>query len=92
MLQGTIHLLLPRKGLGFIDGPSGEVMFDWSVVQGMDLRELTAGMPVEFDVVASPGGPRAERVRPLEIARVEPPARTAVRPPHFLRARRARQL
>jgi cold shock CspA family protein len=64
MARGVIHLLLPRKCIGFIDGPTGEVAFDWSAVQGMERGELTAGLAVEYDAVPGPSGPRAVRVSP----------------------------
>jgi cold shock CspA family protein len=68
MTRGVIHLLVPRKSLGFIDGPTGEVTFDWSAIEGMERGELTAGLAVEYEIVPGPAGPRAVRVHPAEEA------------------------
>jgi len=94
MPRGIIHLLLPRKGQGYIDGPTGEILFDWSALQGIDRGELTAGLHVEYDAVPGPAGPRAVRVRPAEVIRHDPPHAEGAhgpRSPHFLRLQRSRQ-
>ena len=75
MTRGSIRLLVPRKGHGYIDGPFGEVYFDWSVLEGMSSNELTAGMTVMYESVPGPTGARAVSVRPLrstQAASVEP--------------------
>jgi cold shock CspA family protein len=92
MARGVIHLLVPRKSLGFIDGPTGEVSFDWSAVEGMDRGELTAGMAVEYDAVPGPAGPRAVRVSPAEepepTLRIPTPAER-FRSLHLMKLRKA---
>ena len=93
MPRGIIHQLLPKRHKGFIDGPSGEIAFDWSALQGMDLGELTAGLPVEYDAVSGPSGMQAVRVRPAEVLRHDPvPAfgTNRIPAPHFLRLKRLR--
>jgi CspA family cold shock protein len=64
---GKIKTIVGSKGFGFIQEDSGaktEFFFHRSgVADDLDFTQLTEGQPVDFDVVPSPKGPRAENVR-----------------------------
>ena len=66
MAQGTVQWLNEQKGFGFItqdDGP--DVFVHYSAIEASGFRSLTAGDPVEFQVVQGPKGPQAQAVKKL---------------------------
>lgn len=67
MATGTVKWFKTEKGFGFIeqDGDSADLFAHFSNISAQDLRELTAGQRVEFDVAHGPKGPHAENIRPL---------------------------
>jgi CspA family cold shock protein len=66
MPQGTIKKLVSDRGFGFISGPSDELFFHHSSVQG-SFESLSEGQAVEFEVDSAPNtkgkGPRAIQVK-----------------------------
>lgn len=63
-MTGTIRTLRADKGFGFIKDTVGkEVFFHQSAIYGEGINDLREGDGVEFDVVQSPKGLRAENVR-----------------------------
>lgn len=61
---GTIVTLVTEKGFGFIRyGDGHEVFFHKSGLIGINFDHLERNLPVRFEIVASPKGPRAENVR-----------------------------
>lgn len=64
-MSGTIKKLVPDRGFGFITAEDGqEYFFHRSAVSGDGgFDSLRGGETVQFDVEASPRGPRATRVR-----------------------------
>ena len=64
MATGTIRTLRVDKGFGFIKDTSGkEFFFHQSAIYGEGIADLREGDSVEFEIAASPKGPRAENVR-----------------------------
>lgn len=63
--QGTVKWFNERKGYGFIsqDDSDEDVFVHFSAIEGTGFRTLREGQRVEFDVVRSEKGLRAERVR-----------------------------
>jgi CspA family cold shock protein len=66
MPQGTIKKLVSDRGFGFIAGPSDELFFHHSSVEG-SFESLSEGQAVEFEVDPLPNtkgkGPRAIQVK-----------------------------
>jgi cold shock protein len=63
-MTGTIKMLQPQKGFGFIRGAGGqEYFFHQSAIYGEGIDMLRQGDSVEFDVEDAPKGPRAVNVR-----------------------------
>ncbi|MDA2921371.1 cold shock domain-containing protein [Desulfobacterota bacterium AH_259_B03_O07] len=66
MVQGKIKKILEDKGFGFIRADdSREIFFHKSGLQGVTIKDLKEGDPVEFDVEKGPDGrgPRAVNVK-----------------------------
>ncbi|AYY14380.1 cold-shock protein [Actinobacteria bacterium YIM 96077] len=66
MTQGTVKWFNAEKGFGFIsreDGP--DVFVHYSEIDGTGFRSLEENQRVEFEVVQSPKGLQASRVRTL---------------------------
>ena len=64
-MTGTIKMLQPQKGFGFIRGAGGqEYFFHQSAIYGEGIDMLREGDSVEYTVGNDgPKGPRAENVR-----------------------------
>jgi CspA family cold shock protein len=63
MMTGTIKIVRLDKGFGFIRCEEKDYFFHQTNVEGVLFAELNEGDAVDFTVVDSPKGPRAERVR-----------------------------
>ncbi len=66
MVQGKIRKVIEDRGFGFIAADDGrEIFFHMSSLQGVDIKDLKEGDPVEFDLEKSPHGrgPRAANVK-----------------------------
>jgi CspA family cold shock protein len=62
--KGTVKWFNESKGYGFISRDDGQDIFvHYSAIEGEGFRTLRQGQRVEFDVVDSPKGPRADKVR-----------------------------
>jgi CspA family cold shock protein len=62
-MTGTIKTLRSEKGFGFIRCEDKEYFFHHTGVESGSFDDFREGDTVDFDVVDSPKGPRAERVR-----------------------------
>ncbi len=66
MFKGKIKKVIVEKGYGFIRAEDGrEIFFHMSGLQGLDIKDLKEGDPVEFDVEKDKRGrgPKAVNVR-----------------------------
>ena len=65
MPQGTIKKLTTDKGFGFISyiGSRDELFFRHTTLIDTIIEELSEGQTVEYEVVQSDKGPRAENIR-----------------------------
>ena len=65
MTTGTIKKVVAERGFGFITAADAKEYFFHrnSLDASLDFDRLVGGEHVEFDIEASPKGPRAERVR-----------------------------
>ncbi len=66
MIRGKIRKVIGDRGFGFIAADDGsEIFFHRSSLQGVDIKDLKEGDPVEFDVEKDPNGrrPRAVNVK-----------------------------
>jgi CspA family cold shock protein len=62
--KGTVKWFNESKGYGFISRDDGtDIFVHYSAIEGEGFRTLRQGQRVEFDVVDSPKGPRADKVR-----------------------------
>jgi CspA family cold shock protein len=70
MATGTIKKVVSDRGFGFITAEDGKEYFFHrnSLQASLDFDRLNGGERVEFDVEASPKGPRAGNVRTAEAA------------------------
>ncbi len=64
MTKGTIKKVVSDRGFGFISAEDGKEYFfhRGGLVAPLDFDRLTGGEAVEFEVEASPKGPRAVQV------------------------------
>ena len=63
MIEGTVKWFNESKGFGFLSREGGpDVFVHHSAIRGDGYRTLAEGEKVQFDVVQSPKGPRAENV------------------------------
>ena len=71
MAQGTVKWFDEKKGYGFITAPDGgpDIFVHYSGIQGEGFKTLKEGEAVEFNMVVSEKGPKAENV-----VRLSPPA------------------
>ncbi len=62
---GTIKKVVADRGFGFIAAEDGKEYFfhRGSLDSSIDFDHLTGGERVEFEIEASPKGPRADQVR-----------------------------
>lgn len=64
MASGKVKWFDNKKGFGFIMQDSGQDVFvHHSSIQGAGFKTLNEGDAVNFDVVASDKGPKAENVQ-----------------------------
>ena len=68
MATGSVKKVISDRGFGFITADDGkEYFFHRSSVQAsLDFDRLGGGEKVEFEIEASPKGPRASNVRAAE--------------------------
>ena len=64
-MRGKVKWFNNSKGYGFIakDDGSGDVFVHYSTIGGEGFKSLAEGDAVEFDVVDSPKGQKAENVK-----------------------------
>ncbi len=65
MAQGKVKWFDTKKGFGFIqqeDGP--DVFVHYSSIGGDGFKNLEEGQAVEFELLDSPKGPKAQNVLP----------------------------
>ncbi len=65
MAQGTVKWFNAEKGYGFIAQADGgpDVFVHYSAIQTDGYRTLEENQAVEFEIVAGPKGPQADKVR-----------------------------
>ena len=65
--RGTVKWFNDQKGFGFIMPEDGtkDVFVHHSAIQVSGFKTLTENQKVEFDLVPSDKGPKAENVKPL---------------------------
>jgi CspA family cold shock protein len=65
MSSGTVKKLVADRGFGFITADDGKDYFfhRGALEGGLDFDRLVGGEKVDFEVEASPKGPRAVKVR-----------------------------
>lgn len=64
MTGGSVKWFDTKKGYGFIVGPDGKDVFvHYSSIDGEGFRSLREGEKVEYEVVQTPKGLAASRVR-----------------------------
>jgi CspA family cold shock protein len=69
MASGKVKWFDNKKGFGFIMQESGQDVFvHHSSIQGAGFKTLNEGEQVNFDVVSSDKGPKAENVQRLAAA------------------------
>ncbi len=67
--RGQVKWFDPKKGYGFIVGPSGQDVFvHYSQIQGEGFRSLKDGEPVDYELIQGEKGWQAKGVQ-----RVNPP-------------------
>ena len=67
-IHGAVKWFDPRKGFGFIVGPSGQDIFvHYTVIQGEGFRVLADGSPVVYSAENGDKGWRATKVVPDEV-------------------------
>ena len=64
MHKGTVKWFNDAKGFGFIkaEGREEDVFVHYSSVEADGFRSLNEGEPVEFELIESPKGLKAEKV------------------------------
>ncbi len=68
MSSGTVKWWDRRKGYGFIVEQSGQDVFvHYSVIKGTGFKALMPGEPVEFELIQSPKGLKAQNVERVWI-------------------------
>jgi CspA family cold shock protein len=67
-MRGKVKWFNNSKGYGFIakDDGSGDVFVHYSTITGDGFKSLVEGDAVEFDVVESPKGQKAENVKKVQ--------------------------
>jgi cold shock protein len=63
-IKGKVKWFHDQKGYGFLtrDDGKGDVFVHFSAVQGSGFKSLAEGEAVEFEVVTSDKGPKAQAV------------------------------
>lgn len=65
-VHGKVKWFDPKKGYGFIQGPTGQDVFvHYSQIQGDGFRSLKDGEPVEYELVEGDKGLQARTVARL---------------------------
>jgi CspA family cold shock protein len=69
MAQGKVKWFNEQKGFGFIQAADGgpDIFVHHSAIQAEGFRTLNEGQAVDFEVEASPKGPKATAVRPAAV-------------------------
>jgi CspA family cold shock protein len=68
MASGKVKWWDNSKGFGFISQEQGQDVFvHHTSILGSGFKTLNAGEEVEFDLVASPKGPKAENVHKPQV-------------------------
>jgi len=68
-LKGHVVWFNATKGYGFLGREGGEDVFvHYTAIRRDGYKSLTAGEPVEFEIVQGDRGPQAEHVIPLSQA------------------------
>jgi len=63
MPEGMIKWFDPKKGYGFIDGGDGpDIFVHYSGIRGAEVRSLSQGDVVSYEIVDGEKGPIAEDV------------------------------
>ncbi len=63
MASGTVKWFDTKKGFGFIQQDGGpDVFVHYSNIESEGFKNLEEGQPVEFELVDSPKGPKAQNV------------------------------
>ena len=63
MARGTVKWFNDAKGFGFIEQENGnDVFVHFSAIRGDGFKSLSEGDAVNFEVVDSPKGPKADNV------------------------------
>ncbi|MCX7914701.1 MAG: cold-shock protein [Verrucomicrobiae bacterium] len=63
MASGKVKWFDTKKGFGFIQQENGpDVFVHYSNINGSGFKNLVEGQLVEFDLVDSPKGPKAQNV------------------------------
>jgi cold shock protein len=76
--QGTVKWFSAEKGFGFIQCSSGEDIFcHFSDIQGDEFKTLNEDDCVEFDIVETAKGPKANRIVRLESSASKPASKPA---------------
>ena len=71
-VNGQVKWFDPKKGFGFIVGPTGQDVFvHFSQIEGDGFRSLKDGEPVDYDLVEGDKGFQAQHVRRHENAIAE---------------------
>lgn len=66
MAEGTVKWFSNEKGYGFITLDDGDDIFvHYTEIAGDGYKSLNDGQRVEFEVIDSPKGKQASKVRPL---------------------------
>jgi CspA family cold shock protein len=64
MARGTVKWFNEKKGFGFIQQEGGpDVFVHYTSIQGDGFKSLAEGQAVEFDIVESEKGAKAQNVR-----------------------------
>lgn len=63
MAQGKVKWFDTKKGFGFIQQENGpDVFVHYSTIGGDGFKNLEEGQAVEFELIDSPKGPKAQNV------------------------------
>jgi CspA family cold shock protein len=76
--RGNVKWFDPKKGYGFIVGPTGQDVFvHYSQIQGDGFRSLKDGEPVDYELIQGEKGWQARAVTRLNPA-PESPSKTGI--------------
>jgi putative toxin-antitoxin system antitoxin component (TIGR02293 family) len=72
MESGKVKWFDEAKGYGYVSRENGEDVFvHFSAIHASSFKKLSAGEPVQFNVVKGPKGWHAEKIQPLPTGHVE---------------------